>query len=74
MNTSTDMSTGRPKPPLRMMAPSGAPIKKKMMHDKASVIFATHSILCWRMSRSPSSVMSDLNSRSYLRDATRLSA
>ena len=46
MNTSTDMITGTPSPPFLMMAPSGAPMKKKMMHEMASVNLFIASILC----------------------------
>lgn len=33
------MTSGVPRPPLRMMAPRGAPIKKNMMHANESVNF-----------------------------------
>ena len=68
MNTSTDINTGNPSPPFRMMAPSGAPMKKNMMHDSASVIFATHSILCILISLSPSVVIIALKLRSDIFD------
>ena len=48
MNTSTEMMTGTPIPPLRMMAPNGAPIKKKIIHEKATVKRLMASILCIR--------------------------
>ena len=70
MNTNTDMSTGIPSPPLRMIAPNGAPIKKNMRHDRASVSLPTASILCCRMSRSPSDVIMLLKLRSLRRDCT----
>ena len=34
-----------PSPPLRIMAPSGAPIRKKIMIDTGSDIFLCHSTL-----------------------------
>ena len=37
---------GQPIPPLRIIAPRGAPIKKRMMQEKARVNFLCHSILC----------------------------
>ena len=40
-----DTTTGSPSPPLRMMAPSGAPIRKKIMIDTGSDIFLCHSTL-----------------------------
>ena len=43
----TEMTTGIPNPPLRMMAPSGAPIKKKTMQAKDKVNFLCHSVK-WR--------------------------
>ncbi|CUO76639.1 Uncharacterised protein [Segatella copri] len=46
MNTSTEMTTGKPRPPFRMMAPNGAPIKKKMRHERARVNLLIASILC----------------------------
>ena len=46
MKMMTEMTVGMPRPPLRMMAPSGAPTKKKMRHASASVIFWCHSTQC----------------------------
>ena len=37
------MTTGIPNPPFRMMAPKGAPMKKKMMQASESVIFLCQS-------------------------------
>ena len=31
------MMTGTPKPPFRMIAPNGAPIKKNIKHESATV-------------------------------------
>ena len=39
MNTNTEMMTGTPSPPLRMMAPKGAPMKKKIRQESDSVTF-----------------------------------
>ena len=49
MNTNTEMMTGNPNPPFRMMAPSGAPMKKKIRQESASVNFLIASILCCLM-------------------------
>ena len=38
------MMTGTPKPPFLMMAPNGAPMKKKIMHVSDSVNFLMASI------------------------------
>ena len=43
--------TGTPRPPLRMMAPNGAPMKKKMRHDSDSVTLLMASISWARSSR-----------------------
>ena len=37
---------GVPKPPFRIMEPSGAPIRKSTKHAKDKVNFRCHSILC----------------------------
>ena len=45
-------TVGNPIPPFRMMAPRGAPMKKKMMHAKASIGLRCHStwkrVICSR--------------------------
>ena len=41
------MTTGMPRPPLRMMAPKGAPMKKKMRQAKERVNFLCISVW-WR--------------------------
>ena len=41
----TEMTIGVPRPPLRIMAPSGAPIRKKIMIEIGSEILRCHSIL-----------------------------
>ena len=46
---STEITTGSPNPPFRMMAPSGAPMKKKMRQAKLKVNFLCHSFLCFLM-------------------------
>ncbi len=38
--------TGKPKPPFRIMAPRGAPIKKKIKQAKAKINFRCHSTSC----------------------------
>ena len=47
MKRMTEMTTGIPNPPLRMMAPKGAPIKKNTKQAKESVNFLCHSVM-WR--------------------------
>ena len=74
MNTTTEMMTGMPSPPLRMMAPRGAPMKKKMRHDKASVNLLMASMLCSRKMRSASFMIMAWNSSSLICDCTLLSA
>ena len=65
MNTSTLMMTGTPRPPLRMMAPKGAPMKKKIRHDSDSVTLLIASIWWLRSSRFRMSEYSALNSMSF---------
>ena len=60
------MITGTPSPPFLMIAPNGAPMKKNMMHDRASVNLFIASILCWRSSLSPSPVTIALNCSSFM--------
>ena len=45
----TEITTGKPKPPLRMMAPSGAPMKKNIKQLSDKVIFLCQSLWCRRM-------------------------
>ena len=59
-----DTTTGMPSPPLRMMAPSGAPMKKKMMHASERVNFLFISTQWRRMMLLPSFIVSDLMERS----------
>ena len=66
MNTITEMMMGSPSPPFRMMAPSGAPMKKKKRHDRVSTNLLSASILCWRISLSPSLVSMPLKSSSMI--------
>ena len=47
MKRKTEMTTGMPRPPLRMMAPKGAPMKKKMRQAKERVNFLCISVW-WR--------------------------
>ena len=70
MNTNTDTMTGIPNPPLRMMVPSGAPMKKKIRHDNDSTNFLYISILCCLIMRLASSVTIALNSMSALTACT----
>ena len=56
MKITTEMTVGIPSPPLRMMAPKGAPTKKNITQASESVIFWCHSIQCVRTYRSPSPV------------------
>ena len=44
----TDITTGIPSPPLRMIEPSGAPMKKKMRQANERVNLRFHSISCRR--------------------------
>ena len=44
MNKSTDTTTGMPNPPLRIIAPKGAPIKKNTKQANDNVNFLCHSI------------------------------
>ena len=74
MNTSTDMMIGIPNPPFRMMAPSGAPMKKKMMHCKARAYLFCASSSWLRITRSLFRVIMDLKSRSDVSLCTLLSA
>ena len=46
MKNPTETITGIPKPPFLIIAPSGAPIKKKIIQATASVHFLCHSTLC----------------------------
>ena len=39
MNSKIEITSGKPKPPFLMMAPSGAPIKNSKIHEKANVNF-----------------------------------
>ncbi len=41
--------SGVPSPPLRMIAPNGAPIRKRIIQANESVILRCHSIECLRM-------------------------
>ena len=43
-NTSTDITNGKPSPPLRIIAPRGAPIKNNSKQAIESVNFLCHSI------------------------------
>ncbi len=56
------MTSGMPRPPLRIMAPSGAPMKKNTRHATESVNFLTSSIEWRLMVRRSSFMASDLNS------------
>ena len=49
MKMMTEMTVGIPRPPLRMMAPRGAPTKKKTRQARESVIFWCHSTQWPRM-------------------------
>ena len=62
----TDMTTGTPKPPLRMMAPRGAPIKKKNRQANESVNFLCHSTQCVRVDWSISFEIKPRNSYSLV--------
>ena len=42
MNKITDTTNGAPKPPLRMMLPKGAPMKKKMTPEQLRDMFAAY--------------------------------
>ena len=64
INTNTDMMTGIPNPPFLMMAPNGAPIKKNIRQERASVNLRIASISCCLMIQSASLVIIDLKSRS----------
>ena len=66
INTNTDTITGTPRPPLRMMAPNGAPIKKKMIHVSESVNFLMASIWWVRVRLCRALAYSLLNSRSVI--------
>ena len=50
INKKIAITMGVPNPPLRMMEPSGAPIRKSTRHASDRVIFLCHSILCKRRS------------------------
>ena len=65
MNTNTEIMTGTPRPPLRIIAPNGAPMKKNMIHDKASVTLLMASIWCVRTRRFSCLAYSPLNSKSF---------
>lgn len=43
------MTTGAPSPPLRVIAPNGAPIKKNIRQANANVNFRCSSISCFRI-------------------------
>ena len=62
-----DTTTGSPRPPLRMMAPSGAPIRKKIMIDTGSDIFLCHSTLL-RYSWLSASLAADSSNENMLRE------
>ena len=64
MKMSTDTTTGIPSPPFRMMAPKGAPMKKKMRQASDKVILLCHSVSCLRMRFSPSVTMKLLKAQS----------
>ena len=49
INMITEITTGAPKPPFRMIAPSGAPMKKKIRHANAKVYLRYSSIWCLRI-------------------------
>ena len=70
MNTITEIITGTPSPPLRIMAPNGAPMKKNMRHDSACVNLFIASILCILMMASPSDVVIARNPISDMADCT----
>ena len=70
MKMMTEMTVGRPRPPLRMMAPSGAPMKKKSRQASESVIFWCHSTQWRRMELSVSSVDMPFHSNSERRART----
>ena len=74
MNTSTETMMGIPSPPFLMIAPSGAPMKKKMMHESASVNLLMDSILNYLSTLSPSEVTMLRNSRSLICCCTLFSA
>ena len=44
----TEITTGVPNPPLRIIAPKGAPIKKNTIQANESVNFLCHSVKCRR--------------------------
>ena len=54
MNNITDITTGAPKPPFFVIAPRGAPMKKKMKQANANVNLRYSSISCRRIARSVS--------------------
>ena len=74
MKTSTDIITGNPSPPLRIIVPKGAPMKKNSRHCRASVNLLMASIWCRRRIFSESLVIKALNSRSLFSCCTLLSA
>ena len=63
----TEMTTGNPNPPLRMMAPSGAPMKKKMRQLSERVIFLCQSLWCRRMFLSASVICMFLTFQSLVK-------
>ncbi len=74
MNTNTEMMIGMPSPPLRMMAPKGAPMKKKMMHCNARANLFCASSSWLRITRSLFWVIMALKSRSDVSLCTLLRA
>ena len=44
-----NVMTGIPRPPLRIIPPNGAPIKKNSRQESEIVIFLCHSVLCFRI-------------------------
>ncbi len=54
--------SGVPKPPFRIIAPKGAPMRNKIIHASDNVILRCHSIECLRIER-------DLSSSTVRRDS-----
>ena len=65
MKISTETTTGMPRPPFRMIAPSGAPMKKKIRQANDSVILLCHSVSCLRMFLSLSVIVKLLKPQSF---------
>ena len=69
MKIITLTTVGRPKPPLRMIAPRGAPTKKKNKQARDNVNLRCHSIQWVRIKWSPSLVTALRHSRSAAKAA-----